>query len=604
MTTTGSCHRTFAEILCARAEARPDGRAYTFLQDGEREGASLTWATLEERSRDVAAVLRCVTQPGGHVLLLFPPGVDFVPAFFGSLRARTIAVPSYPPSGSRTDRVVARLRAMAADATFSVVLTPAPVFAKRDAMTSLIPELEAIPWLNSDEIPAGTRATDDVAPNPAEIALLQYTSGSTSRPRGVMVTHGNLLHNLASSAGLAAHGSESIAVTWLPVNHDMGLIDGILQPAFSGFPVWLMSPASFLQRPLRWLQAISRVRATHSGGPDFAYELCARRIAPADRASLDLGSWRTAFNGSEPVRCGTLESFQRAFGEHGFRWEAFRPAYGLAESTLLVTSSGPDEEPHVFHGDGEALRAGTAEIAKPGRQSVALVSSGRSSGGTTIAIVDPVHHTRCAPGRVGEIWVRGASVAVGYWNKEADTDATFNARICDGDGPYLRTGDLGFTRGGHLFVTGRIKDLLIVRGLKHYPQDIEATTERAHPSIKPHCTAAFNMEDGNAGDTAAVVAELEQRSPGEAWTAAEMCAVATTLAQAVSTAHGFVPRAITLVEPGSIPRTTSGKIERYRCRDLLLPGNTATVFQWTSEAPAAETPGQTLGDERRERFAS
>jgi acyl-CoA synthetase (AMP-forming)/AMP-acid ligase II len=311
-----------------------------------------------------------------------------------------------------------------------------------------------------------------------------------------------------------------------------------------------------------------------------------------ERAALDLSTWRTAFNGSEPVRYATMEAFQRAFGECGFRWEAFRPAYGLAESTLLVTSSGADEAPHVFHADPDALRAGAAEPAIAGRQSVTLVSCGRSAQGTSVAIVDPKCLRRCAAGRVGEIWVHGASVAAGYWQSEASTGAAFDARIADGreggedSRPFLRTGDLGFMRGGHLFVTGRLKDLLIVRGVKHYPQDVEITVEHAHASIRPHGAGAFNhQQDGHP--SVAIVVEVARRTDDEPWRQSDLSAIAGAVAQAVCAAHGFAPGTIALVEAGAIPRTTSGKIERYRCAQLL-DEDTALLYRWNSAPPALD----------------
>ena len=574
--------RNLGEILDQRAAANPNARAYTFLDDGEREGKVLTWSDVATRADRLATAIGEFAVPRSRVLLLFPPGVDFVPAFFGSLRARTMAVLAYPLAGTRADRVIARLRGVAADAAFSLVVAPDAVFTRRETIAALVPELAGIPWLNSDHTEDGARVIDAGTGGVSDIVLLQYTSGSTSKPRGVMVTHGNLLHNLASSAALARHAADARAVTWLPVNHDMGLIDGILQPAFSGFPVWIMSPAAFLQRPSRWLHAISRLRATHSGGPDFAYGLCAARVRREDRIALDLSTWRTAFNGSEPVRYATMEAFQRAFGECGFRWEAFRPAYGLAESTLLVTSSGVDEDAHVFHADQEALRSGIAEPAAAGRQSAALVSCGSSAQGTAVAIVDPIRLQRCATGRVGEIWVHGASVAAGYWQSEAATTATFEARLADevNDRRFLRTGDLGFMRGGHLFVTGRLKDLLIVRGVKHYPQDVEITVEHAHASIRPHGTAAFtHQRDGQP--SVAILAEVARRPDNTPWPQSELSAMAVAVAQAVCAAHGFVPGTIALVEAGAIPRTTSGKVERYR-GPRLLEDEAVLLYRWTS----------------------
>ena len=313
-----------------------------------------------------------------------------------------------------------------------------------------------------------------------------------------MVTHGNLLHNLGASAALAGHDRDSIGVSWLPVNHDMGLIDGVLQPAFTGFPVWLMAPASFLQRPSRWLLAISRLRATHSGAPNFAYDLCTRRVDESERASLDLSTWDIAYNGSEPVRAGTLDAFHRAFAPCGFRWESFRPAYGLAESTLLVASGQAGEDPICFRADAALLAKGRAARCGDAAHAVSLIACGQPAPDLRIEIVDPIKRTRAASGEIGEIWVAGPSVASGYWYRPAESAATFAARLVgsadsNNDGPFLRTGDLGVIRQHQLFVTGRLKDVLIVRGLKHYPQDVELTAERAHPALRGGGCAAIPL---------------------------------------------------------------------------------------------------------------
>ena len=317
--------------------------AFTFLEAGEQEGPALTWRDLDLRSRALGAAIAARVQPGARVLIMLPPTVDFVPAFFGVLYAGAVAVPTYPPSGARADRSSARLRGMIADAGITLVLSSSAVRAHAPSLEALVPELAGLPWIDVED------ASDEVAEawrvprcGLETLALLQYTSGSTAVPRGVIVTHGNLLHNLAHGAALAGYDRNSVAVSWLPVNHDMGLINGVLQPVFSGYPSYLMSPAAFLQRPARWLQAISRYGATHSGGPNFAYDLCTRRVTDEDRAALDLSTWRIAYNGSEPVRRATLENFHRAFAPCGFKWDALRPAYGLAESTLLVTSGPAD----------------------------------------------------------------------------------------------------------------------------------------------------------------------------------------------------------------------------------------------------------------------
>lgn len=472
------------------------------------------------------------------------------------------------------DRAVARLRGMIADAGISLVLAPSSIVARAEVLAAAVPEVRGIPWLATDDPEhSGPSGSCHPTVRANDIAFLQYTSGSTASPRGVMVSHANLLHNLAASARLAQHDAESVSVSWLPVNHDMGLIDGVLQPAFSGFPAWLMAPAAFLQRPARWLQAISRLRATHSGGPNFAYDLCVRRITESDRSALDLSSWRIAFNGSEPVRRDTLESFQRAFGERGFRWSSFRPAYGLAESTLLVTSGARAEDPVCLSVEPGALGRGHAVAQRSG---TALVSSGAPAHATRVIVVDPERRTCCADDQVGEIWIAGPSVARGYWQRAEETAATFGARLDTGDGPFLRSGDLGFMRGSHLFVTGRIKDVLIVRGLKHYPQDLERTAEQASPVLRPGCCAAFSV-DCDGEERPAIVAEVDARGPGEG---TNLHAVIADVRRAISDGHHLALCAITLVAPGTLAKTTSGKLQRYVCRDAFLSGGLEALVQW------------------------
>jgi acyl-CoA synthetase (AMP-forming)/AMP-acid ligase II len=381
-------------------------------------------------------------------------------------------------------------------------------------------------------------------------------------------------------------------VSWLPVNHDMGLIEGVLQPAYSGFPAYLMAPAAFLQRPARWLQAISRLRATQSGGPNFAYDLCVRRVTESDRRSLDLSAWRIAFNGSEPVRRSTLESFQRTFGECGFRWNAFRAAYGLAESTLLVTSSPSGEEPVCLEVDRSMLKAGRVLVRESGpdrrdnpQDGTPLVASGSPAGGARVVIVDPQRRTLCAADRIGEIWVAGASVARGYWGRPQETTDAFQAFLESGDGPFLRTGDLGFLRGRHLFVTGRIKDVLIVRGQKHYPQDLELTAERAASSLRPGCCAAFAI-DCRGEERAAIVAEIDATRPGATTPASggeDVQRTLTAIRRGITEVHSIAPCAVTLVPPGSLAKTTSGKLQRYVCRDAFLAGGLPILAQWIDD---------------------
>jgi acyl-CoA synthetase (AMP-forming)/AMP-acid ligase II len=564
--------RSLVELLRQRASIQSDAPAYTFLESGEREGASLTWGELERRSRAIAAEIVARVPARSRVLVMCPPGLDFVAAFFGTVFADTIAVPTYPPAGGQPDRIAERIRGMVRDAGVALVVAPAALAARVEPIQTVVPELRGVPWLSVDSASDG--AADgwrDPNVRSADIAFLQYTSGSTSAPRGVMVTHGNLLHNLRCSAALAGHDATSASVSWLPVNHDMGLIEGVLQPAYSGFPAYLMSPAAFLQRPVRWLRAISRLRATHSGAPNFAYDLCVRRVGDDDRRTLDLSSWRTAFNGSEPVRRSTLESFQRAFGECGFRWTAFRPAYGLAEATLLVASS--------------ASGAGLTFDDSRAASEASLVGAGSPADDMRVLIVDPVTRVKCRDGSVGEIWISGSSVAAGYWQRPQETCDTFGASLASGEGPFLRSGDLGLRRDGQLFVTGRLKDVIIIRGSKHYPHDLEITAERAHPSIRPGCCAAVAVQSADE-EAIALLAEVDPRrlSEHEETRGLMLSLTIDAIREAIASTHRVQLRAVALLPAGTLPKTTSGKLRRYLCRTAFLTGALPSVAEWRDDS--------------------
>ena len=581
---------SIVDLLAVNGTNAPDRRAYTFLDDGEQDAGHLTWRGLDRRSRSIASAIRDRVGPQARVLLLFPPGLDFIAGLFGAFRARAIAVPAYPPSGARRDRVATRLRGVVADAGIELVLTTTAVAGRTDQLSAHIPELLRVPWLRVEDVSdSDSSPSADVAPHPNDIAFLQYTSGSTSAPRGVMVTHANLLHNLAASARLGGHDAGSVSVSWLPVNHDMGLIQGVLQPAFSGFPAWLMSPVAFLQRPGRWLQALSAVRATHSGGPNFAFDLCVRRVPERDRDALDLTAWRVAFSGSEPVRAASIDAFAHGFARCGFRRHAFRPAYGLAESTLLVTTTRPGEEPRALRLRSDLLRHGRAEPQPPGRSgerddSTTVVGCGWTSDRTRVEIVDPATGHRCLPGDVGEIWVSGGSVARGYWRRPDDTRRVFHARLAaTGEGPFLRTGDLGFVHDRQLFVTGRIKDIMIVRGLKHDPHDVELTAEAADPAVRPGGCAAFTWDTETEAVAIAVEVEPQPDRDG-AWRSRVM----DSIRAAVADGHGIQLSLIFLLEPGMLPKTTSGKVQRYACRDACRAGSLAAVARW--QAPDLAWP--------------
>jgi acyl-CoA synthetase (AMP-forming)/AMP-acid ligase II len=420
------------------------------------------------------------------------------------------------------------------------------------------------------------------------LALIQYTSGSTGVPHGVMVSHANLQDNAGHICRLFRHTPVSRGLIWLPPYHDMGLIGGILQPMHAGFEVTLMSPLHFLQQPARWLRAVARTRATTSGGPNFAYELAVDKVGPEDLDGLDLSSWDVAFTGAEPIRAETLERFADAFEPFGFRREAFYPCYGLAESTLMA-SGAPKPGPYVVH-DMPADRSESNGNGQPQTRRQ-VVGCGRALVGQELAVVDPERLTRCVDGQVGEIWIRGASVAQGYWNRPERTQETFAAYLADsGEGPFLRTGDLGFLTDGELFVTGRRKDLIIIDGRNHYPHDIEETVERSHAAIRPRCCAAFSIE-GDTQEQLIIVTEIErQYVPRRAQAGADAGAgpqaagaasdkpdgdkqeILRAIRRAVAEQHDLRVADIRLLKPGTIMKTSSGKIQRFACRQRYVEG--------------------------------
>ncbi|WP_434348439.1 amino acid adenylation domain-containing protein [Myxococcus virescens] len=554
---------TLVELLRERAQRAPDFGLYTFLVDGETQEDRLTYAALDRRARAIAARL-AELPPGTRILLLYVPGVEYIAAFFGCLYAGMVAVPVYPP---RHDRSLLRLQAIATDAQAAAGLIRSEHLELLRQFYPIAPELAQLRWIVTDEV--DDRASDAWTPPPLSgdsLAFLQYTSGSTSLPKGVTLTHSNLLHNLEAIRRCFRQDPTSRAIIWLPPYHDMGLIGGILQPLYTGYPAVLMSPMDFLQQPLRWLQAISRYRGTTSGGPDFAYALCARKIRPEQREGLDLSSWRVAFNGAEPIRPETLDRFTQAFGPVGFRREMFYPCYGLAEATLIVSGSEVGQAPQVASFDGQALQRGQAIPVEAGHAAAhPLVGSGRNVIDGRLAVVDPETFQLRRDGEIGEIWVSGSSVAGGYWGQPEATRRTFQARLSGtGDGPFLRTGDLGFLRDGELFVTGRAKDLIIIRGLNHFPQDIEFTVEKCHPAVRPGSGAAFSVEADGTEQLVIVYEVNAQRVEGS------LDEVLGAIRRAVAEHHELMASSVVLIEPGSVPKTSSGKIQRHACRAAFL----------------------------------
>jgi acyl-CoA synthetase (AMP-forming)/AMP-acid ligase II len=570
-----SVHSTLVEILRWRALYQPDQLAYTFLQDGETEEVQLSYTDLDRRARAIGARLQSLGAYGERALLVYPPGLEFVAAFFGCLYAGVVAIPVYPPHSPRLDRSLPKFRAIANDAQPVVVLTSSAFLSLAENIRTQAPDLQALRWLATDTIDS------DLAENwqhpvlsSTSLAFFQYTSGSTATPKGVMLSHGNVLHNSALIEQHFEHTAESRGVIWLPLYHDMGLIGGVIQPLYAGMPVTLMSPISFIQAPRRWLQAITRTRATTSGGPMFAFDLCVSKITPEQRATLDLSSWNVAFTGAEQIHHEILERFIEAFGPCGFRRETFYPGYGLAEATVFVSGGSRAAPPVVFTVQSAALEHNRVVAAADGDDGArTFVGCGKTLGDQKIVIVHPETLTRCSSDEVGEIWVSGPSVAHGYWNRPNETEHTFRAYLANtGEGPFLRTGDLGFLKDGELFVTGRLKDLIIIDGYNHYPQDIELTVERSHPAVRPGCCAAFSVEVAGE-ERLVIVAEVERRYQLKRGQPQDVEAVIQSIKWAVSKNHEMRVYALLLLKPGTIPKTSSGKIQRGTCRANFLTGS-------------------------------
>ena len=563
---------TLVDLILRRSQAQPDQLVFSFSTEGGAE-TRWTYRDLAARAQNIAAHLQTQHAAGQRVLLLYPPSLDYVAAFFGCLVAGAVAVPAYPP---RLNRPMPRLQAIVSDAQVSIALTTRHILTSLESRFDHLPDLRALRWLATDHLsvdPAPDWRLPEITAD--SLAFLQYTSGSTSTPKGVMLTHGNLLHNLSSIQRCFESTPDSRGVFWLPLYHDMGLIGGMLSTVYCGGSSVLMSPVDFLQRPLRWLQAVSQTGASISGGPNFAYDLCVDKITPAERATLDLSQRRLAFSGAEPIRAETLDRFVAAFAPCGFRREAFYPCYGLAEGTLIVSGGLKAEPPMVKAFDVVELQQRRVQenpIGSPAAR--ALVSCGRALIDQQIVIAHPETLLPCAPDEIGEIWVSGPSVAQGYWQNPAATAQTFQATLAhSARGPFLRTGDLGFLRHGELFVTGRLKDLIIIRGRNHYPQDIELTVEQCHAVLRPAGGAAFSIDV--AGEERLVVAQEVERH----YRSANLSEVIQAIRQAVAAEHELQAYAVVLIKTGSIPKTSSGKIQRHACRAAFLDNTLEVIVQ-------------------------
>ncbi len=594
---------TLSELLQQRAAQHADRTAFIFHDEpiaGQSElEATLCWtyAELDQRARSIGAWLSQNAEMGDRALLVYAPGLDFIAAYFGCIYAGVLPVPATYP---KPRRPLPRLATMARDCKPRLVLT------SRNTLSTIRldeqePVISEIPWQTTDAIGSAPSDWQPVNTTHEDLAFLQYTSGSTTEPRGVMVSHRNLLHNLEMirrgfdipQAGTTDEITKG--VFWLPSYHDMGLIGGILTPIYVGGTSHLLSPTTFLRRPICWLEAIASTGATISGAPNFAYEMCVAKIKPADRASLDLQNWRLAFCGAEPINAATLQEFADAFAPAGFRSDAFYPCYGLAESTLLVSGTHGPGKPHVLDIDRASLAKHRIELVDPShshRQQV--VGCGYSLNSQELRIVDPNTFEQHREGAVGEIWVRGDSVARGYWQQDALTEEVFAARPAGGDalsplqsgaspqsGAFLRTGDLGFQHDGQLYVTGRLKDMIILRGRNHYPQDIERTAQQAHEAVD--LGAAFTTEGtdsrGRQQEQLVVIHQIHRQHRK-----ADLDEVLRAIRRAIVEEHELDPQAIVLIRPVSLPRTSSGKVQRSLCRELFESSKLPIKAQWINQA--------------------
>jgi len=564
--------RTLQDVLWARAASVPDATFLEFLHDGEVDGrrTRLSVGRLAERARAVAAALLEVVEPGDRALLLLPPGPTYVEALFGCFAAGVVAVPAYPPEAFRLPRTLPRIRAIADDADARAILVDASVHRLKEACVQRSPELGQAAWIDVESVPDALGAGFSPGPSsPRDLAYLQYTSGSTGRPKGVCLPHAQVIHNCGDVARMTPTDvkvEDIVSVLWLPPYHDLGLVGGLLQAMVVGYPIVTMAPHAFIRRPARWLQAIHHFRGTHSASPDFGLDLVVRKVSDQELEGLDLSSWRLLVDGAEPVRPDTLQRFVQRLSPHGLRDDVLLPAYGMAESVVLVAGAHPPEPIQVRRIDGRDR-----------------VGCGRPGPDTELRIVDPETLAVLAEDALGEVWVRGPGVGTGYHGRPELSEATFGARTADGSGPWLRTGDLGTLHQGMLFVTGRLKDLIVIRGRNLVPPDLEATVQAVHPSIQPGGVAAFSVDDGQA-EQLVVVAELDPRAtpPSD---------LDDQVRIALFEQHDVVPGALAFTHRGALPRTSSGKLQRFAAREQFLgEGFRDALPKAARTAPAPRRP--------------
>lgn len=595
--------KNLVQMTTTRASEKGDNEVISFLADDGSQEGSLTFDGLDEAAKKIAAGLKERGLSGRNLMLLYAPGLDYIRAFFGCMYAGCVPVPAYPPMGARD---IDRLKRVVQDCNAGAILSSSMLMPMIEAWVANPSNGINIPCIATDTMAASIDASgfQPFDANPEAVAFLQYTSGSTGHPKGVMVSHENLIANFQQIVWTFAHSSDLDAIApdyktviWLPPFHDMGLIGGVLTPVFVGTKVTLMSPLSFLKNPYIWLKTISDMGAKVSGGPNFSYQYCVRKVSDEQLQELDLSSWQVAFNGAEPIQVDSLNSFADKFGQCGFDSKAFLPCYGLAEATLFVAGSPATRGPKVMHADLDQLSKGQLNLDQhetAGKGTAPLVSSGVLAIETDVQIVNPQSHEVCESGEVGEIWVNSPSVAQGYWNKPSFSDSVFRAQLKGDNGKtYMRTGDLGFMWDNELYVTGRIKELIIVAGKNHYPQDIELSLQSSNPTFRKGCGAAFAITE-QGKEQLVVMQEVSGAAAGQT----DFQQLALAASRVIATRHGITPKALVFIAQGTLPKTSSGKIQRTEAKKIYELGNITPLYSWEAASTQVVNKASEKQEER------
>ncbi|HLO89754.1 MAG TPA: AMP-binding protein [Lentimicrobium sp.] len=580
---------TLPEVLQTRAIHTPDKPAFIFLTDGDDQEERVTFKELDHAARSIAARLIGLNMKGERALMLYPGGINFIKALFGCLYAGIIAVPAYPP---RKNRSLERLRLMVVDSGAKIVMATDEIFNASNKNFQDVEELKNMNWMITDKAEGDLPDNNFIRPGYEDIALLQYTSGSTGMPKGVMVAHSNIMRNCEFIRTSFSFSTQSTGVSWLPSFHDMGLVGQILQPVYTGFTSVLMAPVSFLQKPIRWMKAFSKYRGTMGGAPNFAFDLLADNTTEEEREGLDLSSIVTLYCGAEPIRKSTFTKFIETYTNYGFKTEMLYPCYGMAETTLITSGPPALRGPVYLTVSGNALEKNKVlKVPETEPDARHLVGVGYPWLDTTVRIVNPDTLQLSKPDEIGEIWINGSSVTKGYWNNKKVTDETFRAELEGDDLQYLRTGDLGFMHEGELYITGRLKDMIILHGLNYYPQDIELVAERSHEALMPNSSAAFSVLVDEI-EKLVIVAEVKRSFLRDL----DVHGIADAIRHSVSDEFELEVYGIQLLRTASILKTSSGKIQRKACKQGFLEKSLEVVGESVLEAGSDHGTSETTID--------